>query len=99
MEHKKEITALFAAFKGESIDPINFSACINSIAEMTLPKTLTAVYVDYVYPIAVYLDWFNNFLTVGRFAEYYGLSESVAIQWIEAGRQLQENYCDAMRAK
>jgi len=26
----------------------------------------------------LYLDYFNNFLTVGRFAEYYGITEEFA---------------------
>ena len=30
--------------------------------------------------LQMYLDWFNNFLTIGRFAEYYGISEEFAEQ-------------------
>ena len=29
-----------------------------------------------------YLDWFNNFLTIERFAEYYGITESFAYSLI-----------------
>jgi len=92
MGHNKEIAALFSAFKADGIDPINFTACINSIHEMTLPKYLTGVYVDYVYPIAVYLDWVNNFLTVERFAEYYGVPVIVAHNWIAIGHNLHEDH-------
>lgn len=28
--------------------------------------------------LQMYLDWFNNFLTIPRFAEYYGISEDFA---------------------
>lgn len=36
---------------------------------------------------AMYLDWFNNFLTVGRFAEYYGIEdELLAVIVIDNGR-------------
>jgi hypothetical protein len=38
--------------------------------------------------VAMYLDWFNNFLTVARFAEYYGMSENQAESIIENGREL-----------
>lgn len=34
----------------------------------------------------VYLDWVNNFLTVQRFAEWYGISEEHAKEIISAGR-------------
>ena len=40
--------------------------------------------------IALYLDWRNNFLTLARFAEYYGISEAYASRLIEEGRQLNE---------
>lgn len=38
---------------------------------------------------AMYLDWVNNFLTVARFAEYYGLTEAQAIKLIETERAKQ----------
>lgn len=34
----------------------------------------------------LYLDWVNNFLTVGRFAEYYGITVEHANAIIDAGR-------------
>ena len=39
---------------------------------------------------ALYLDWRNNFLTLARFAEYYGITERSATKIIEAGRLLNE---------
>ena len=33
-----------------------------------------------------YLDWFNNFLSVKKFAEFYGMSEDKAIILIDMGR-------------
>jgi len=36
----------------------------------------------------LYLDWFNNFLTVDRFAEYYGLNIGQARRVINIGRAL-----------
>lgn len=34
----------------------------------------------------MYLDYVNNFLTITRFAEYYGIGESYAEQIIMIGR-------------
>lgn len=39
---------------------------------------------------ALYIDWFNNFLTLARFAEYYNLSESQARIAISAGKKIHE---------
>jgi hypothetical protein len=33
-----------------------------------------------------YLDWYNNFLTVEYFSEYYNVKESYALAVIELGR-------------
>ena len=35
----------------------------------------------------LYLEWVNNFLTVGRFAEYYGMTQEHANKIIEEGRK------------
>ena len=40
--------------------------------------------------INMFLDWKNNFLTVGRFAEYYSLTIDKANEIIDKGRQLNE---------
>ena len=39
-----------------------------------------------IFESEAYLDWFNNFLTVERFAEYYGISEDYAYDLIQRGR-------------
>lgn len=39
----------------------------------------------------VFLDWFNNFLTLERFAEHYGLAEDTAAAMIEKGRAIHES--------
>lgn len=41
--------------------------------------------------IEVYLDWRNNFLTVGRFAEYYGLYKSEAEMLIALAKSCHDN--------
>jgi len=40
---------------------------------------------------AIYLDWFNNFLTVDRFAEHYGMTPDAASELIESGRRAHES--------
>ncbi len=41
--------------------------------------------------LKIYLDWVNNFLTVDRYAEYYGIDAGEARWTIEAGRVLHES--------
>ena len=36
--------------------------------------------------VAMYLDWFNNFLTLPKFAEYYEISEIEARAIIKKGK-------------
>lgn len=38
--------------------------------------------------INVYLDWINNFLTIGGFADYYGLTDMQAETLINLARDV-----------
>jgi hypothetical protein len=38
----------------------------------------------------MFLEYINNFLTVARFAEYYGFTESEAKQLIDLGHEVHE---------
>jgi hypothetical protein len=38
----------------------------------------------------MYLDWFNNFLTVSAFSAHYGLREDTASMVIKEGREMHE---------
>lgn len=40
--------------------------------------------------INMFLDWKNNFLTIGRFAEYYNITIEKANLVINEGRELNE---------
>jgi len=40
--------------------------------------------------IEIYLDWVNNFLSLDKFAEHYGIDEIDANYLIEIGRKLNE---------
>ena len=37
---------------------------------------------------ALYLDWFNNFMSSVKFAEYYGISPDLAVSLIERARSV-----------
>ena len=41
----------------------------------------------------IYLDWVNNFLSVERYAAYYGIDLAEATWTIEQGRDLHEASC------
>jgi hypothetical protein len=45
----------------------------------------------------LFLDYFNNFLTVDRFAEYYGLEPRVASRVIQWGRKLHEKRAERVK--
>ena len=45
----------------------------------------------------IFIDWFNNFLTVDRFAEYYGLEIEQAKKAIEAGRKIHDKRAEALK--
>ena len=38
-----------------------------------------------------YLDYVNNFITVKRFAEFYGISEKKALSLIDIGNEINLN--------
>lgn len=40
----------------------------------------------------MYLDYFNNFLTVEKFSEHYNIPEKLAIEIINNGRELRKVY-------
>ena len=40
---------------------------------------------------AIYLDWVNNFISLSRFAEHYGLSDGAAYQLIESAKRVHED--------
>ena len=41
---------------------------------------------------ALYLDWVNNFLSIGCFAEYYGMTEEAALKLIDEQRAINHEY-------
>jgi len=49
--------------------------------------------------IELYLDYWNNFLSVSRFAEYYSLEEDDAQLLIEIGRKYYERQVEFEKMK
>jgi len=45
----------------------------------------------------LYLDWVNNFLTLERFAEYYGLDEEDAKQLLVLAKKCHEQRLDFIK--
>lgn len=41
--------------------------------------------------IRMFRDWFNNFLTLSRFASYYDITENEALSIIDQGRKLHDD--------
>lgn len=46
----------------------------------------------------VYLDYFNNFLTLAKFAEHYGLTEAQAETVIQLGKEIHETQFQLKKA-
>jgi hypothetical protein len=46
---------------------------------------------------ALYIEWLNNYLTVERFAEHMGLSESAARELIDAGRRRHDDRIESFQ--
>lgn len=47
----------------------------------------------------LYLDFFNNFLTIEKFAEYYGLNWFCALDIIESGKDAHEKLVQEFQDK
>jgi hypothetical protein len=45
----------------------------------------------------LYLDWVNNFLTIGRFSEYYGLDEDDAKDLLKLAKKCHEQRVDYLK--
>lgn len=45
----------------------------------------------------LYLDWINNFLTIEKFSEYYGLDENDAIDLLKLAKKCHEQRVDFIK--
>ena len=45
----------------------------------------------------LYLDWINNFLTIEKFAEYYGLDENDANDLLKLSKKCHEQRLDFIK--
>ena len=46
--------------------------------------------------VTLYLDWFNNYLSIGVFAEHNNISYKTAKKLIQLGKFLHEDYVDSL---
>lgn len=51
------------------------------------------------YAIECFLDFFNDYLTVEKFAEHYGVTEKYAISLINEGNRLHELKVEHFKSK
>ena len=47
----------------------------------------------------MFRDWFNNFLTIPVFAEYYGISEAKALEIIAIGKDAHNKQAEWEKAR
>lgn len=81
------------------VNPVNFTLAIEwACSRTTRRKYNAALYVDYVYPIALYLEYVNNYLSVRRFAEDFGLTLEGARNLLAVGENLHKTECNAIKA-
>ena len=66
---------------------MNYGVVTNRGNDMNHAQTKAAI-------ADMFRDWFNNFLTVACFADYYGISESRAERIIDTGRKIHNNDCE-----
>ena len=64
---------------------LNKAKCEEILFNCVLNKYCTIIYNDIIYPVYMYLEYVNNFLTVDRFASYIGISSEAAQDYIGIG--------------
>jgi len=64
---------------------LNKAKCEDILSTCVLNQYCTTIYNDLIYPIYMYLEYVNNFLTVDRFASYRGISSEDAQDYIVQG--------------
>ena len=67
---------------------LNKNMCHFALIECVCPKYCISIYDQFIYPVYCYLEYINNFLTVSRFAEWYGVDEEEVHTLIECGKQI-----------
>jgi hypothetical protein len=64
---------------------LNKAKCEEILSNCVLNKYCTIIYNDIIYPVYMYLEYINNFLTVDRFAGCMGVSSEDAQDYIVQG--------------
>lgn len=66
----------------------NDKLCTDQLSECAAPNYCKSIYLAFIAPIYFYLEYRNNYLTVGKIAEHNEMSESDAQLLINNGRNL-----------
>jgi hypothetical protein len=64
---------------------LNKAKCEDILSTCVLNQYCTTIYIDLVYPIYMYLEYINNFLTVDCFAAYMDIELEAAQDYIGIG--------------
>ena len=79
----KTVRAIEALLKSEDINPLHTEKALSCLSGCVLPNHVKAVYTSHVRPLHVYLDYFNNFISVESFAEHHSITVKQAELVIE----------------
>lgn len=62
--------------------------CLKHLDGCVAASYVQKIYLDLVYPVYVYLDWINNYLTIEKFCSDTCLYNSLALELINKGKKI-----------
>lgn len=73
-----------------NIKMLNKVACLSALNDCVLSKYCKSIYTRFIYPIYMYLEYTNNFLTYESFAEHMKISVDKAKRIVNTGASILE---------
>ena len=62
--------------------------CMAHLSECVSPSYVQAIYNDFIYPVYVYLECVNNYLSIGKFCDDHNFTQDQALNLIELGKKV-----------
>lgn len=62
--------------------------CLAHLSECSVPSYVQAIYTDFVYPVYAFLEYANNYLSIGKFSEDHGFTEEQALIITAKGKKI-----------
>jgi O-glycosyl hydrolase len=87
-------SALYASLNADRNNTIHTALfldkrnCMVHLSECVASSYVQAVYNDFIYPVYVYLEWANNYLSIGKFCEDHKFTEKQALKLIALGKKI-----------